>query len=150
MLIRVIDLYSIKPVDDQTLKEAAAATRAVVTVEDHYPEGGMGDAVRTALAATPTPVYSLAVSKKPKSGKPAGTPGLRGHLHERHHQEGEGAAAQVQIGGELRARANPVGANLVFAPNGHPDLSEGEYKIRPYVGGIICASAWRRTMAALS
>jgi transketolase len=68
--IRVIDLYSIKPVDDQTLKEAAAATRAVVTVEDHYPEGGLGDAVRTALAATPTPVFSLAVTKKPKSGKP--------------------------------------------------------------------------------
>ncbi|MCX5890213.1 MAG: transketolase [Deltaproteobacteria bacterium] len=69
--IRVIDLYSIKPVDDKTLKEAAAATRAVVTVEDHYPEGGLGDAVRTALAATPTPVFCLAVTKKPKSGKPA-------------------------------------------------------------------------------
>jgi transketolase len=68
--LRVIDLYSIKPVDDKTLKEAAASTRAVVTVEDHYPEGGLGDAVRTALAETPTPVFSLAVRKKPKSGKP--------------------------------------------------------------------------------
>src|SRR5208337_2223457 len=68
--IRVIDLYSVKPVDERTLKEAAAATRAVITVEDHYPEGGLGDAVRAALADTPTPVYSLAVHLRPKSGKP--------------------------------------------------------------------------------
>ncbi len=68
--IRVIDLYSVKPVDARTLKEAAAATRAVITVEDHYPEGGLGDAVRAALADTPTPVYSLAVHERPKSGKP--------------------------------------------------------------------------------
>lgn len=68
--IRVIDLYSVKPVDERTLKEAAAATRAMVTVEDHYPEGGLGDAVRAALADTPTPVYSLAVHERPKSGKP--------------------------------------------------------------------------------
>ncbi|MFI5354080.1 MAG: transketolase [Desulfobaccales bacterium] len=69
--IRVIDLYSVKPVDEQTLKAAAAATRAIITVEDHYPEGGLGDAVRTALAAVPTPVYSLAVHLKPRTGKPA-------------------------------------------------------------------------------
>ncbi len=68
--IRVIDLYSVKPVDEKTLKEAAAATRALVTVEDHYPEGGLGDAVRTALADTPTPVNYLAVHEKTKSGKP--------------------------------------------------------------------------------
>jgi transketolase len=71
LAIRVIDLYSVKPVAEQTLKEAAAATRAIITVEDHYPEGGLGDAVRTALAAVPTPVYSLAVHLKPKTGKPA-------------------------------------------------------------------------------
>jgi transketolase len=68
--LRVIDLYSIKPVDDQTLKAAAAATRALITVEDHYAEGGLGDAVRTALALLPTPIHSLAVRLKPKSGKP--------------------------------------------------------------------------------
>jgi transketolase len=68
--LRVIDLYSIKPVDDQTLKEAAAATRALITAEDHYAEGGLGDAVRTALALFPTPIHSLAVRLKPKSGKP--------------------------------------------------------------------------------
>jgi transketolase len=69
--IRVIDLYSIKPVDEATLKEAAAASKFLVTVEDHYPEGGLGEAVTAALATTPVPVYSLAVRRKPKSGKPA-------------------------------------------------------------------------------
>jgi transketolase len=69
--IRVIDLYSIKPVDEATLKEAAAASKFLVTVEDHYPEGGLGEAVTAALATTPVPVYSLVVRRKPKSGKPA-------------------------------------------------------------------------------
>ncbi len=70
ILIRVIDLYSIKPVDVQTLQEAARATKFLVTVEDHFPEGGLGEAVRSALAAHPAPVYSLAVTKKPRSGAP--------------------------------------------------------------------------------
>ncbi len=69
--LRVIDLYSIKPVDEATLKEAAGATKFLVTVEDHYPEGGMAEAVLSALCRAPAPVYSLAVRKKPKSGKPA-------------------------------------------------------------------------------
>ena len=68
--IRVIDLYSVKPVDAASLEEAAKETKAVLVVEDHYAEGGLGDAVRTALSALPAPVYSLAVRKKPKSGQP--------------------------------------------------------------------------------
>ncbi len=68
--IRVIDLYSIKPIDEATLSEAASATRAIITVEDHYPEGGMGEAVRSALSNSPIPIHCLAVRKKPKSGKP--------------------------------------------------------------------------------
>jgi transketolase len=68
--VRLIDLYSIKPLDRKSLKEAAAATKAVLTVEDHYPEGGLGEAVQSALAAVLVPIYSLAVRKKPKSGKP--------------------------------------------------------------------------------
>jgi transketolase len=68
--IRVIDLYSVKPVDEDTLQEAARATRFLVTVEDHYAEGGLGDAVREGLATRPAPVYSLAVRNKPRSGKP--------------------------------------------------------------------------------
>jgi transketolase len=70
LFIRVIDLYSIKPIDEATLRQAASATRAIITVEDHYPEGGMGEAVRSGLFASPVPVHSLAVRKKPKSGKP--------------------------------------------------------------------------------
>ena len=71
ILIRVIDLYSIKPIDARTLREAARETKAILTVEDHYEAGGIGEAVMSALAAEPVPVYSLAVRKKPKSGKPA-------------------------------------------------------------------------------
>ncbi len=68
--IRVIDLYTVKPVDEQTLREAAADTGAIITVEDHYAEGGIGEAVRSAFETCPVPIHSLAVRKKPKSGKP--------------------------------------------------------------------------------
>lgn len=68
--IRVIDLYSIKPLDLQTLRTAAAQTQAIVTVEDHYAEGGIGEAVAAALADQKIPVYRLAVRKMPRSGKP--------------------------------------------------------------------------------
>ena len=40
-------------------------------MEDHYPAGGIGEAVMAALAPNPVKVYSLAVTKKPKTGKPA-------------------------------------------------------------------------------
>jgi transketolase len=68
--VRVIDLYSIKPIDEATLKEAALSTKAVIVAEDHSPEGGIGEAVRSALSGCLVPVYSLAVSKLPRSGKP--------------------------------------------------------------------------------
>ena len=68
--IRVIDLYSVKPVDVATLEEAAKATKAIITVEDHYAEGGLGEAVTSALATRPVPLHLLAVRKKPKSGQP--------------------------------------------------------------------------------
>jgi transketolase len=68
--VRVIDLYSVKPLDEKTLQEAARETRLLVTAEDHYPEGGIGEAVKSVLSGSSTPVYSLAVRKKPKSGKP--------------------------------------------------------------------------------
>ena len=70
---RVIDLYSIKPLDEETLRAAAEATDGrLVTVEDHWPEGGLGDAVVAALAETDDPprVVKLAVREMPKSGKP--------------------------------------------------------------------------------
>jgi transketolase len=68
--IRVIDLYSIKPIAVAALAHAARETGVVITVEDHYPEGGLGEAVMHALAAVPVPVHCLAVTKKPKSGSP--------------------------------------------------------------------------------
>jgi len=69
--IRVIDLYSVKPVDAATLLSAAKATQGLVTVEDHYPAGGINEAVLAALAPNPVRLYSLAVTKKPKTGQPA-------------------------------------------------------------------------------
>jgi transketolase len=69
---RVIDLYSVKPVDVRTLREAARVTKGrFVIVEDHYPEGGLAAAVLEALAMDPAPrVAHLAVRDLPTSGKP--------------------------------------------------------------------------------
>jgi len=71
---RVIDLYSVKPADGETLRAAAEATGGrVITVEDHWSEGGIGDAVLEALSEgeLPTRVVRLAVRDLPGSGKPA-------------------------------------------------------------------------------
>ena len=67
---RVIDLYSVKPLDLATLHKAAAETAAIITIEDHYAAGGIGEAVAAALSDVATPVFALAVSKLPMSGKP--------------------------------------------------------------------------------
>lgn len=66
--IRVIDLYSVKPLDADTLRTAAAETGRVLTVEDHYAEGGIGEAVCSALAGAAAPIDRLAVRKRPQSG----------------------------------------------------------------------------------
>jgi len=71
---RVIDLYSVKPVDGETLRAAAEATGGrILTVEDHWSEGGIGDAVLEALSdgEAPARVVRLAVRDLPGSGKPA-------------------------------------------------------------------------------
>jgi transketolase len=65
---RVVDLYSIKPIDYQTLYQASEETSGLFTIEDHFAEGGIGEAVRTALFASTTPIYSLAVRNTPRSG----------------------------------------------------------------------------------
>lgn len=70
---RVIDLYSLKPVDSSTLREAARDTGRVLTVEDHHPEGGLGDAVAEAFAdgRHPLPLMRrLAVTNMPGSATP--------------------------------------------------------------------------------
>ena len=71
--VRVIDLYSIKPIDVEALHAAAEATGRIITVEDHYPEGGVGDAVLAALAESGAEarVVKLAVDDMPHSGKSA-------------------------------------------------------------------------------
>ena len=68
---RVIDLYSVKPLDVKTLREAARVTKGkFVIVEDHYPQGGLGAAVMEAMSDAPPRVAHLAVKGLPTSGKP--------------------------------------------------------------------------------
>jgi transketolase len=73
--VRVIDAYTVKPIDAETLRQAARETgRKVVVVEDHRPEGGLGDAVLDVLARTRDPlptVIKLGVRSMPGSGEPA-------------------------------------------------------------------------------
>ncbi len=64
--IRVIDCYSVKPLDAETLIKASEETKHIITVEDHYPEGGIGEAV-AALGLKP---HILAIRKMPHSGEP--------------------------------------------------------------------------------
>jgi transketolase len=69
--ISVIDLYSIKPLDHETVIAVARASgNKVITVEDHYLEGGLGQAVVYALRDTDIQVHCLAVRKLPRSGTP--------------------------------------------------------------------------------
>lgn len=68
--VRVIDLYSVKPIDAATLKQAVRDTGRLIVVEDHYPQGGLAEAVRSALGPKAGAVMSLAVRKTPRSGRP--------------------------------------------------------------------------------
>ena len=70
--IRVIDAYSVQPVDAETLVSAGRQTgRKLITVEDHYSVGGLGDAVSEAVADHGITVSRLAVREVPRSGKSA-------------------------------------------------------------------------------
>jgi transketolase len=69
--IRVIDVFSIKPIDKQLLLESAKRTNnTIVTVEDHYTEGGLGDAVASAVSPEGIRVHRLGIHEVPRSGKP--------------------------------------------------------------------------------
>ncbi|MBY0547194.1 MAG: transketolase [Candidatus Obscuribacterales bacterium] len=71
--VRIIDLYSLKPIDKATLHKAAEETGLLITVEDHWPEGGIGDAVLEAFAdggKTLPRVVKLAVKGMPACGAP--------------------------------------------------------------------------------
>jgi transketolase len=65
--VAVLDAYSIKPIDTERIEELAFAAPFVLTVEDHYPQGGLGEAVAVAAAGR-APVHVQAVTKRPHSG----------------------------------------------------------------------------------
>lgn len=68
--IRVVDAYSVQPIDVKTLVRCGRATRnTIVTVEDHYAHGGLGDAVSGAVAPEGIAVHRLAVTQVPRSGR---------------------------------------------------------------------------------
>src|SRR5947207_6629126 len=100
IVARVIDAYSIKPIDGDTLQAAAEATGKIVTVGDHFPEGGLGDAVLAALAAKDVHprVLKLAVRDMPRSGKPEEL--LSAYGIDAEHIE---AAARQLVGSEVTA-----------------------------------------------
>lgn len=68
--VRIIDLYSIKPLDYLALLKAQRETEAIVTVEDHYAQGGLGEAVCSLLSRDNVSVHIMAVRKMPRSGSP--------------------------------------------------------------------------------
>ncbi|HIE26622.1 TPA: transketolase [Candidatus Poribacteria bacterium] len=69
--IRVIDAYSVKPIDAETLRKSASETNnTIICVEDHYYDGGLGDAVLNAVAKDGVSVHKMAVKELPRSGKP--------------------------------------------------------------------------------
>jgi transketolase len=95
---RVVDAYSVKPIDGEAIQAAAEATGKIITVEDHFPEGGLGDAVLAALADRDEHprVVKLAVREMPRSGKPAELLNAYGI-----DAEGIAAAARQLVGSEV-------------------------------------------------
>ncbi|HEU5267931.1 MAG TPA: transketolase, partial [Jatrophihabitans sp.] len=96
---RVVDCYSIKPIDADTILAAAADSELIVTAEDHYPEGGLGSAVAEVLAeaGAGTPLRRLAITRIPGSA-PVAT------LMSAHGLDADGIARTV-----LAARRELVG-----------------------------------------
>lgn len=70
--VRVVDLYSVKPIDATTVETCASECGGrLVVVEDHWPEGGIADAVSEVFAGRPAPaIVRLAVRELPGSGTP--------------------------------------------------------------------------------
>lgn len=66
----VVDCYSVKPIDKNTLNNLAKNVKKIIIVEDHYPAGGLGEAVKSVLLPINKPIYHLSVNKIPRSGKP--------------------------------------------------------------------------------
>ena len=88
--IRVVDLYSLQPIDAAALVRCARETQGrIITVEDHYANGGIGDAVAGAVAQEGLTVHRLAVREIPRSGTP-------GQLLDRYGISARHIAAAVQ------------------------------------------------------
>jgi transketolase len=69
--VRVVDLYSVKPIDAKTIEACAEECGSLVVVEDHWPEGGLADAVAEVFSGRPAPsITRLAVQGMPASGTP--------------------------------------------------------------------------------
>ena len=68
--VRVIDLYSIKPLDTATLHSAARETKGFIIVEDHHISGGIAEAIRSEIEDILIPIRSLSVQEIPRSGSP--------------------------------------------------------------------------------
>ncbi|MEF8985471.1 MAG: transketolase [Bacteroidales bacterium] len=84
----VMDIYSLKPIDKEGILEAVQNASFILTIEDHYPEGGMGEAVAAAVGQN-IPVYSQAVTKLPHSGS-------SGELMSEQGIDAEGIAERVR------------------------------------------------------
>jgi transketolase len=69
--VTVVDLYSVKPVDEKTVNTVCKDSKKVMVIEDHYAEGGIAEAVRSVVKNSDSEFISLAVRKMPCSGKPA-------------------------------------------------------------------------------
>jgi transketolase len=68
--IRVVDLYSVQPIDTASLQRCAKETGRVITVEDHYEAGGIGEAIAAALTGSGVAVERLCIREIPRSGTP--------------------------------------------------------------------------------
>lgn len=68
--VRIVDMYSVKPIDKEVISKACQDTQAIITVEDHYLEGGLYGAICESGAIT-KPVHALAVKEMSRSGTPA-------------------------------------------------------------------------------
>ena len=108
--IRVIDLYWVKPIDTATLKQALDGVRAVITVEDHHPEGGLGEAVTKQPCRREYPGLLPRGEKSPEEREAGGASRLRRDFQESHSEKSEGAVMRPQ---SLATR--------IFLDGGNPD-----------------------------
>ncbi len=66
--VRVIDLYSIKPINKEKLLKSLKGIKKIITIEDHFPAGGLGEAIKSKLSDQNKSVFKMAVRKVPRSG----------------------------------------------------------------------------------